>query len=159
MLCIDLIFTTQPNLVMEFGVHSSLHSNCHHHKKFTKFNPKIYYSPSYEREVWHYQKANVDQITQAISKFPWVNRFANISVNEQVQLLTQTFQNIISNYIIHEIITCDDKNPPWIDEKIKKLILQKKRAFNVYSRDKINDDLFNKFQSLQAHLKTSIEES
>ena len=28
--CIDLIFTSQPNLVMESGVHSSLHPNCHH---------------------------------------------------------------------------------------------------------------------------------
>ena len=28
---IDLIFTTQPNLVMESGVPSWLHSNCHHH--------------------------------------------------------------------------------------------------------------------------------
>ena len=27
---IDLIFTSQPNLVMESGVHSSLHQNCHH---------------------------------------------------------------------------------------------------------------------------------
>ena len=27
---IDLIFTLQPNLVMESGVHSSLHENCHH---------------------------------------------------------------------------------------------------------------------------------
>ena len=28
--CIDLIFTSQQNLVMESGVHSSLHENCHH---------------------------------------------------------------------------------------------------------------------------------
>ena len=28
--CIDLIFTSQPNLVMKSGVHSSLHPNCHH---------------------------------------------------------------------------------------------------------------------------------
>ena len=28
--CIDLLFTSQPNLVMESGVHSSLHQNCHH---------------------------------------------------------------------------------------------------------------------------------
>ena len=27
---IDLIFTSQPNPVMESGVHSSLHPNCHH---------------------------------------------------------------------------------------------------------------------------------
>ena len=28
--CIDLIFMSQPNLVMESGVYSSLHPNCHH---------------------------------------------------------------------------------------------------------------------------------
>ena len=28
--CIDLIFTTQPNMVLESGVHHSLHQNCHH---------------------------------------------------------------------------------------------------------------------------------
>ena len=28
--CIDLVFTSQPNLVMESGVRSSLHENCHH---------------------------------------------------------------------------------------------------------------------------------
>ena len=28
--CIDIIFITQLNLVMESGVHSSLHANCHH---------------------------------------------------------------------------------------------------------------------------------
>ena len=29
--CIDLIFTDQPNLVVDSGVHPSLHPNCHHH--------------------------------------------------------------------------------------------------------------------------------
>ena len=158
-LCIDLIFTSQPNLVMESGVHSSLHANCHHHITFAKFNLKIHYSPPYEREVWHYQKANVDQIRQAISRFPWDNRFANINVNEQVQLFTQTIINIISNYIPHETITCDDSNPPWIDEKIKKLILHKNRTFSAYSRDRNNTDLLNKFQSLQAHLITTTKKS
>ena len=28
--CIDLIFTDQPNLVVNSGVHPSLHKNCHH---------------------------------------------------------------------------------------------------------------------------------
>ena len=49
--CIDLIFKTQPNLVIESGVHSSLHSNCHHHITFAKFSLKIHYPPPYEREV------------------------------------------------------------------------------------------------------------
>ena len=28
--CIHFIFTTKPNLVVESGVHPSLHPNCHH---------------------------------------------------------------------------------------------------------------------------------
>ena len=39
------------------------------------------------------------------------------------------------------------------------MVLRKNCAFNSYSRDKNNTNLFNKFQSPQAHLKTLIEES
>ena len=45
--CIDLIFTTQPNLVVESGVHPCLHSNCHHQIVFAKFHLQIYYPPPY----------------------------------------------------------------------------------------------------------------
>ena len=41
---IDLLFTSQPNLVMESAVYSSLHSNCHHQVIYARFN-LIYYSP------------------------------------------------------------------------------------------------------------------
>ena len=49
--CIDLIFTSQPNLVVKSGVHSSLHPNCHHQIVFAKFNLMISYLPPYSREV------------------------------------------------------------------------------------------------------------
>ena len=39
--CIDLLFTAQPNLVMESGVHSSLHHQMIH----AKINFKVYYPP------------------------------------------------------------------------------------------------------------------
>ena len=55
---------------MESGVYSLLHSNCHHHITFAKFNVKIHYPLAYERKIWNYQKANVDQIRQVISEFP-----------------------------------------------------------------------------------------
>ena len=90
--CIDLIFTTHPNLVMKSGVHSSLHANCHHHIAFAKFNFKMHYVPPYDQDVWRYQKTNVDQIRQAISAFHWNNHLANINVNEQVQFLLKQFK-------------------------------------------------------------------
>ena len=45
--CIDLIFTSQPNLVMESGVRSSLHENCHHQITYAKSTLKIDYPPPY----------------------------------------------------------------------------------------------------------------
>ena len=41
--CIDLIFTDQPNLVVNSGAHPSLHKNCHHQITFCKLNLKIEY--------------------------------------------------------------------------------------------------------------------
>ena len=73
---------------MESWVHSSQHTNCRHHITFAKFNLKIHYPSPYERKVWDYEKANVDQIRQAINEFPWDNPFAILNVNEQVQLYT-----------------------------------------------------------------------
>ena len=67
--CIDLIFTSHPNIVVESGVHPSLHPNCHHQIIFAKFNLNIYYPPPYLREVWHYKEANADLIKRAINNF------------------------------------------------------------------------------------------
>ena len=43
--CIDFIFTSQSNLVMESGVDSSLHQNCYHQIIYAKINLKVFYPP------------------------------------------------------------------------------------------------------------------
>ena len=50
--CIDLIFTSQPNLVTDSGVHPSLYQTCHHQLIYAKVYLEVYLSPIYEREVW-----------------------------------------------------------------------------------------------------------
>ena len=107
---IDLIFTSQPNLVM--GSHSSLHPNCHHQIVFAKINLKIYYPPPYEREIWHYEKANTDLICRSIDQFPLDIRLAHIDVNQKVRLFNQTIKIILCNLIPHQTVTCDDRDPP-----------------------------------------------
>ena len=66
--CVDLIFTDQPNLVVNSGVHPSLHKNCHHQITFCKLNLKIESPPPYERLVWDYKKANTNSITKLLNK-------------------------------------------------------------------------------------------
>ena len=50
--CIDLIFTDQPNLVIESGARSSLDPLCHHQITHCRFNYKIPPPPSFERKIW-----------------------------------------------------------------------------------------------------------
>ena len=85
----------------------------------------MFYPPRYEREIWHYQRANVDQIQQAIEQFPWEKLFRNKNINEMVSLFNKAINNILSNYIRRERITCDDKDPPWFNKNIKQLIQEK----------------------------------
>ena len=80
---------------MESEVHSSLHPNCHQQITYAKFNLKIYYPPQYEREIWHYEKANVDHIRRSIDEFSWEICFANASVNNKVRMFSKTIKSIM----------------------------------------------------------------
>ena len=56
---------------MDSGVHSSLYPNYHHQIVIAKVNLEICYPLSYEREIWHYEKANADLICRSINQLPW----------------------------------------------------------------------------------------
>ena len=73
--CIDLIFTNQPNIVMDSSVDSSLHPKCHHQIIYSKLNIKIEYTPPYIREIWNYSRAEADLINRAVENcdWPWIN--------------------------------------------------------------------------------------
>ena len=49
--CTEFIFGSEPNLVMESGVHYLLHENSHHQIIYAKFNLKAYYPSPYEGET------------------------------------------------------------------------------------------------------------
>ena len=108
-------------------MHSSLYPNCHHQIIFAKFDLRIFYPPPYERNVWHYKQANIELIRQAIDNFDWNRALDNVSPNRQVSIFNDTILNIISNFIPHETILCDDRDPPWINSKIKKVIREKNK--------------------------------
>ena len=120
--CIDLIFTSQPNMIMDSGVHPSLHSNCHHQIIYAKFDLKVFYPSPYERTVWHFFWANSDHIKKAINLFDWESSLNNLNVNKQVSVFNETIMNIMSNFVPNELITCDDRDPPWKNRYIKNLI-------------------------------------
>ena len=81
---IDLIFTSQPNWIIVFGVHLSLHSNCHHQLIFAKFNLEVVYPPSYVWEVWHYKDANTKPPSYVCGRFGTIKMLIPNSLGEQL---------------------------------------------------------------------------
>ena len=49
-----------------------------------------------------------------------------------VFLFNRTTKNIPSNYIPHETIICDDKDPSWFNNNIKQLIQEKNIIYESY---------------------------
>ena len=157
--CIDLIFTSQPNLSVESGTQPSFHPNCHHEIIYAKFNLEVLYPPPYTREVWHYKDSNVDLIRRSINEFDWDRAFANKHVDEKVLIFNKTVLNILSNFIAHEVIVCDDKDPPWFNGKIKSLINEKVRTYNAYRKNIGNSQSRKNLSSLQQRLRDLIDDS
>ena len=73
--CIDLIFTNQPNLFLETGVHPSLHEQCHHHIVFAKITADNLAPPPYNRKIWFYDQANIPAIRRSIELYRWQETF------------------------------------------------------------------------------------
>ena len=132
--CIDLIFNSQPNFLIECGVHPSLHSNCHH-------------QIIYERNLT-YQKAYIDLIKRAINSFDWEKVFSNIDVNNMVSIFNQTIINILCNFIPHKTVLFDDRGPHWMKKEIKKLIHEKRNIFNCFHRNNNDKQLFDRLKDL-----------
>ena len=74
-----------------------------------------------------------------------------------VFLFNRTIKNILSNYIPHEIIICDDRDPPWINNRVKELINEKNDTFQCSLHSNKDPKLFSKVEYLQNELKSLIE--
>ena len=68
-----------------------------------------------------------------------------MNVNDMVHLFNRTIKNILHNFIPHEIITCHDKNTPWINNSVKRLIQYKNEAYKCLKRRNNSSQYFENF--------------
>ena len=97
-----------------------------------KFNLDIVYPPPYEREIWHYQKTNIDLIKRAINSFDWEKAFSNIDVDKTISIFNQTIINILCNFIPHEMVLLDDRDPPLVNKEIKESSVKFRSSGHFY---------------------------
>ena len=75
-------------------------------------------------------------------------------MNEKVNILNTTIENMLPNYIPHETITCDDRDPPWMNKNIKQLIVEEYQEHKSYLWSNKSLHFLIRFQFLQAKLNS-----
>ena len=62
----------------------------------------------------------------------------------------KSIKNIVSNYIPHEAITCNDRDPPWNNKIIEKLINGKNHAYTSCHQNENKPSAFQNFRFFQS---------
>ena len=159
--CIDLIFTDQPNLIIESGVHPSLHEQCHHQIVYGKLSVSHVAQPPYTRRIWHYDKADlsIDKM-KSIDMFNWQDHLNKIeSPNEQVKLLNDVLLNIYSNFIPNQVKTIRPRQAPWITKTVKNFLRKKNHAYRNFVRRSQPDDKLEGKQKMVSEGSKLIEDA
>ena len=65
----------------------------------------------------------------------------------------------LSNFIPHETILCDDKDPPWFNSRVKSFLQVKRKVLKNYRMSKTNIQLLNKLNFLQERLNGFVTKS
>ena len=97
--CIDLIFTSNPSILVDSGIEKSLSSSCHHDIIYGKINFRVPLPPPHFRTVWDYKNADAISIQSTVENFNWQNAFGRKIIYEKVQVFSEVLMNILSNYV------------------------------------------------------------
>ena len=71
--CIDAIFTDQPNLFLQYGVHPSLQEQCHCQILYGELCITNPIPPPYRHRIWCYDRADAHAIQKSIQTLIGVN--------------------------------------------------------------------------------------
>ena len=66
---------------------------------------------------------------RALNDFNWERTFSNKNDNKKVCIFIKSVLNDLSNFVAHEAILYNDKNPLWFNSLIKSLLQVKNKVF------------------------------
>ena len=64
----------------------------------------------------------------------------------------RTMLNIMKNFIPHETVVCDDKDPPWFNKRIKTLIQEVALSLETFRKNRNNVEIITCLNNLNDRL-------
>ena len=113
----------------------------------------------YELLIWDYKNADIPSCNRAIEIFDWGNSFKGKNVHEQVHFFNKTILNIFHNYIPNKTILCNDKDPPWFNNEIRKILTKKNEIFKQYIANGKSQTDYERLQLISNSVKETLRSS
>ena len=76
-----------------------------------------------------------------------------------VNLLNDIILNVFTNFVPNKVITCDDRDPPWINDNIKNKIRWKNSMYKNYKRNGKTTEDFELLTKAVSEVSQLIEKS
>ena len=106
---IKKIYTDQSSISFNSGIHTIV---------TPQLPPQIDY-------INNYMKADVSNIWKALDMVNWEKLFCNKNIDIKVSIFNETILNTFINFVPNKVKTCNEKDPVWMNEKIKSRVKSK----------------------------------
>jgi len=157
--CIDLLCTDQAYLFTKTGVYPSLDSHSKHNIIHGTLNFNIHCPPPYKRKIWDYSAAPNELIKEKLKNTNWFDLFYKLNVNEMSIIFSDVIMDIFCNHIPNKIITCNDRDAPWITLKLKTAIKRNSRVYRKWVKRGRNSADYNRVLEIQKYTNRLIKDA
>ena len=97
-------------------------------------------------------------IKRSLTNFPWLQQLnINTDTNWQVKTFTDTFLNIMSNFIPNETKRFVPRDPPWITKQLKTMLNRKNRLFRNYKKHGYKEEDKKRIDTFRVECKQAVE--
>jgi len=132
--CIDLIFSLNPNLIIDAGVRPKISDLCDHSPiyatlKYTTTRPK-----AYKRWVWDFKRGDYDSLRQCLLYAQWNCCYADRDVNTTVNNWMSLFLECIEAYVPHYETTIRPQDKDFMNSSLRHLMTKRNRLYKQYKQ-------------------------
>jgi hypothetical protein len=130
--CIDLIFTTNPNIVTATGVRQKITDACDHCPIFATLKYSIPRPKAYKRWVWDFKRGSYENLRQCVLQAEWNSCFVDRDVNATVENWMSLLEKCAEAYIPHYEATIRPRDKDFMNSSIRRLMTTRDRLHKTY---------------------------
>ena len=88
--------------------------------------------------MWDYKNADVTNIKKSLLSVNWERALRYKNPNNQVEFLTNSIENIFSNFCPHRKVECRHKDAPWMTNEIKCKLKEKTKIYRKFVKNRFD---------------------